>query len=129
MNNKFQILHQYNKKKLVPFGEFLPFEKVLTKFGLKKITEGHGSFLKGDIQKNIIVETFDGLILNLDLLNVDKKQYTIEVLHSFINSALQPENPRHTTLEGVFTFYNIKDGPSPLTLNSKDKCCHSYVLP
>ena len=28
-----------------------------------------------DIQKNIIVETFDGLILKLDLLNVDKKQY------------------------------------------------------
>ena len=28
-----------------------------------------------DIQKNIIVETFDGLILKLDLLKADKKQY------------------------------------------------------
>ncbi len=55
VNNNFEILHQYNKKKLVPFGEFLPFEKFLNKLGLKKITEGHGSFSKGKIQKNIIL--------------------------------------------------------------------------
>ncbi len=53
-NNKFEILHQYNKKKLVPFGEFLPFEKYLSKIGLKKITEGQGSFTRGKKQKNII---------------------------------------------------------------------------
>jgi apolipoprotein N-acyltransferase len=47
-------LHNYNKIKLVPFGEFLPFEKQLNKIGLKKITQGHGSFLKGDAQKNIV---------------------------------------------------------------------------
>jgi len=46
-NNNFELIQSYDKLKLVPFGEFLPFEKKLNKFGLKKITEGHGSFLKG----------------------------------------------------------------------------------
>ncbi len=59
VNNKFKILHQYNKKKLVPFGEFMPFEKVLNKFGLKKITQGYGSFSRGKIQQNISVNNLN----------------------------------------------------------------------
>ena len=46
-NNKLDILFQYDKIKLVPFGEFLPYENIFSKLGLKKITEGYGSFSKG----------------------------------------------------------------------------------
>jgi len=48
LNHKLEILSLYNKVNLVPFGEFLPFEKVLSKFGLKKITPGYSSFSPGD---------------------------------------------------------------------------------
>ncbi len=63
LNNKLDILSLYNKVYLVPFGEFLPFEKYLNKFGLKKITPGYSSFSPGDIRKEI----------NLDKIFYDKK--------------------------------------------------------
>tara|TARA_B100000575_G_scaffold237833_1_gene200074 strand:+ start:692 stop:2254 length:1563 start_codon:yes stop_codon:yes gene_type:complete len=63
LNNNFEIVQSYNKKKLVPFGEFLPFADLLKNFGLKKITEGHGSFLKGNGNKNLTIDKLNILPL------------------------------------------------------------------
>ena len=48
-----EVKNLYNKVNLVPFGEFLPFEKFFSKIGLKKITRGYNSFSPGENRKLI----------------------------------------------------------------------------
>ena len=63
VDRNFNFISKYNKKKLVPFGEFLPFEKLLNSIGFKKITPGYASFSKG-VEESIIKLKFDSENIN-----------------------------------------------------------------
>ena len=46
-NNKLDLIVNYNKVNLVPFGEFIPFESILGLIGLKTVTNNYQSFSRG----------------------------------------------------------------------------------
>ena len=74
------ILSQYNKNNLVPFGEFLPFENFLSNFGIKKITAGYQSFSEG---------------INRQVLNINNIKFLPLICYEIIYSGRLNKNHEH----------------------------------
>ena len=59
-DHHLNIINSYKKINIVPFGEFLPFEKLLKSIGLKTITNDYHSYSKGE-ERNIIDLKYNNL--------------------------------------------------------------------
>ena len=67
-DHNLEILDSYYKVNLVPFGEFLPFEKMLNFIGLKTITNNYQSYSRGKKRNIIEVSKIDFSIKLLPLI-------------------------------------------------------------
>ena len=63
-DHDLNLINSYKKINLVPFGEFLPFEKLLKSIGLKTITNDYQSYSKGE-ERKIIDLKYNNLSLKL----------------------------------------------------------------
>tara|TARA_B100001057_G_scaffold108530_1_gene106293 strand:+ start:3528 stop:5063 length:1536 start_codon:yes stop_codon:yes gene_type:complete len=89
-DHKLNLLKDYKKVKLVPFGEFLPFEKFFGKIGLKSLTNNYQSFSSGESREILLINesNFDLKILPLicyeiiysgNIFNDSKFDYIINI--------------------------------------------------
>ena len=63
-DNQLNLKSLYYKNKLVPFGEFLPLESLLSKIGLRSVAYNYQSFSRG-IDRDIIKIKNNGFNLNI----------------------------------------------------------------
>ncbi len=138
------ILTRYDKNKLVPFGEFLPYENFLEKLGLKKITQGYGSFSKGNERQIIEMNNINLLplicyeIIYSGKLNFSKIDYDLilnisedgwfgdsigpyqHFSHLIFRSIEEGKNSIRSANNGISAFVNYK-GEANYKIKSTDR--------
>ena len=132
INNKAEVISKYNKNKLVPFGEFLPFENFFRRIGLKKVTQGYQSFSSDNERKILSINQLKFLplicyeIIYSGKINLYKEDYDFilnisedgwfgksigpaqHLSHSIFRSIEEGKNVFRSTNNGVSAHINPK---------------------
>ncbi len=132
LNNESELLYKYNKNKLVPFGEFLPFENFFKRMGLKKITQGYQSFSADDKREILEINQLKFIplicyeIIYSGKINPNKNYYDFilnisedgwfgktigpqqHLSHSIFRSIEEGKNVIRSTNNGISAFVNPK---------------------
>ncbi len=135
VNRELDIIQQYDKRKLVPFGEFLPYEKFFKKIGLKKITPGYSSFSKGE-NSSVISLKFANQNFNLlplicyeiifpNLIEKKKKQFNFIVNISEDAWFGQSIGPQQHFAKAIFRSIESQT----YTLRSANKGISAFISP
>ena len=80
LDNDLKLINVYDKNKLVPFGEYLPFENFFKNYGFKKITQGYQSFSSASER---------------DLINVDDTKFLPLICYEIIYSGSLFKNSKN----------------------------------
>jgi len=134
LDRDLNTLSKYNKNKLVPFGEFLPFENFFYKFGLKKITQGYGSFSSDSTRKIININDINFIpSICYEIIysgKINKTEYDFDIILNisedgwFGNSVGQYQHFSHSIFRSVEEGKNlIRSANNGITafINSKGK--------
>ena len=132
INNNAEVISKYNKNKLVPFGEFLPFENFFRRIGLKKVTLGYQSFSSDNERKILSINQLKFLplicyeIIYSGKINLYKEDYDFilnisedgwfgksigpaqHLSHSIFRSIEEGKNVFRSTNNGVSAHINPK---------------------
>ena len=132
INNNTELLFKYNKNKLVPFGEFIPFENFFKKIGIKKITRGYQSFSADSKREVLNINQIKFIpiicyeIIYSGKINLDKKDFDIllnisedgwfgksigpkqHLSHSIFRSIEEGKNVVRSTNNGISAYINPK---------------------
>ena len=132
IDNNTELLFKYNKNKLVPFGEFIPFENFFKKIGLKKITRGYQSFSYDDKREVLNINQIKFIpiicyeIIYSGKINIYKKDFDIllnisedgwfgksigpkqHLSHSIFRSIEEGKNVVRSTNNGISAYINPK---------------------
>ena len=132
LNSESELLYKYNKNKLVPFGEFLPFENFFKRIGLKKITQGYQSFSADDKREILEINQLKFIplicyeIIYSGKINPNKNYYDFilnisedgwfgktigpqqHLSHSIFRSIEEGKNVIRSTNNGISAFVNPK---------------------